>query len=458
MFVRQGGGLTLTDVTFASSNSVTGGSGGNSGSAEGGGLFVMGGGALSYSVTSGRTATIGSGFEGNASLQLTKTGAGILVIGATGDFTSLTASAGVLRVNANLTGASATVQSGATLQGTGTVGAVTVQSGGTLAPGASPGTLSTGALSLVGGATFATEIGGTGAGQYDRVNVTGTVTLGGATLDLSLYGGFTPTSTLTFTLIDNDGAESVSGTFAGLAEGATGTIGAYDFAISYAGGDGNDVTLTIHGFPAPQPPPTVGSAGNDLVLLSHGDDPYAAGTGDDFVWGEGGRDTLHGNPGADTLYGGAGNDWVRGGQGSDAIHGDDGADLLFGDKGDDIVHGGRGEDVIEGGEGSDALAGGQGNDLLRGGDGEDWLSGDRGNDTLSGGPGADVFYGFPGMGRDVVADFDAALGDRIVLAAGATYSASQQGADVVVQLSGEGGAFTLQNVTLASLGDGWIVA
>ena len=47
------------------------------------------------------------------------------------------------------------------------------------------------------------------------------------------------------TLIDNDGVDPVSGTFAGLNEGAIVTLNASDFQISYVGGDGNDVTLTV---------------------------------------------------------------------------------------------------------------------------------------------------------------------------------------------------------------------
>ena len=36
----------------------------------------MDGGGLFYSVGSGKTATLGAGFEGDVNLQLTKTGAG----------------------------------------------------------------------------------------------------------------------------------------------------------------------------------------------------------------------------------------------------------------------------------------------------------------------------------------------------------------------------------------------
>src|SRR5581483_6213045 len=71
------------------------------------------------------------------------------------------------------------------------------------------------------------------------------VTLGGATLALHLPAGFDPDTDTVFTLIDNDGADAVSGTFAGLAEGATFTVGRFTFKISYVGGTGNDVTLTV---------------------------------------------------------------------------------------------------------------------------------------------------------------------------------------------------------------------
>ena len=45
----------------------------------------------------------------------------------------------------------------------------------------------------------------------------------------------------------NDGSDAVSGTFAGLAQGATTDIGGNAFTISYVGGDGNDVVLTDAG-------------------------------------------------------------------------------------------------------------------------------------------------------------------------------------------------------------------
>jgi hypothetical protein len=133
------------------------------------------------------------------------------------------------------------VNAGGTLGGTGTVaGQVTVGVGATLAPGVAAGILGTGNLSVSG--TLLVEIQGTTLGtQYDNVNVTGSVTLGGM---LALAGAFVPAAGNTFTIITNDGGDAVAGTFSGLPEGATFAFNGATLQISYAGGTGNDVVLT----------------------------------------------------------------------------------------------------------------------------------------------------------------------------------------------------------------------
>src|SRR6185369_5608722 len=107
---------------------------------------------------------------------------------------------GTLLVDGSIAFSSATtVNNGGTLGGNGTTGAVNVLSGGTLSAGHSPGILITGDLSLSSGAIFKEEIGGTnpGVSGYDQVQVHGTVSLGGATLDLSLVNAFVPSGALT---------------------------------------------------------------------------------------------------------------------------------------------------------------------------------------------------------------------------------------------------------------------
>lgn len=137
-------------------------------------------------------------------------------------------------------------ESGGRLLGTGLVGTVSLASGTFIAPGNSPGILSTGDLTLVSGSTYEFELGGTIVGtQYDQINVTGTVDLGNGNLDVILYEGFKPTIGQTFTIINNDESDAITGTFTGLAEGATFTDEGVTYRISYVGGSGNDAVLTV---------------------------------------------------------------------------------------------------------------------------------------------------------------------------------------------------------------------
>ncbi|WP_374469778.1 Ig-like domain-containing protein [Phenylobacterium sp.] len=158
----------------------------------------------------------------------------------------------------------------------------------------------------------------------------------------------------------------------------------------------------------------------------------------------------------DELHGGGGNDTVGSASGDDRLFGDDGDDRVFGGTGDDFLHGNEGADTISGDEGGDILQGGKGDDVLSGGEGDDLLLGDLGNDTLTGGAGADVFVALVRGGRDIVADFNAAEGDRVQLSSGQRYTAHQAGADTVIDLDG-GGELVLANVQLSALPAGWIV-
>jgi uncharacterized repeat protein (TIGR01451 family) len=172
-------------------------------------------------------------------------GTGQTVLTGVSTYTGVTTvTAGTLAVNGSIV-SPVTVNSGGTLGGTGTINnTVTVNSGGTLSPGTSPAILNMGSVTLTSGSTLTIELNGTTVGtQYDQVNVTGTVSLGGATLNVVL--GFVPSAGQVFTIINNDLADAVTGMFAGLAEGTTFTAGGHQFKISYVGGtNSNDVTLT----------------------------------------------------------------------------------------------------------------------------------------------------------------------------------------------------------------------
>lgn len=234
-------------------------------------------GAGSVDLTSGNLSIGGSSsttFSGDISGNggLIKSGSGSLTLTGINDYSGATSvTAGQLIVglggNGSAADSSITVSGTGTLSGSGSIGALTVSTGGTVAPGNSPGILSSGDFSLAGG-TLLAELNGTAAGtSYDQLNVTGTVSLAGI-LNLSL--GFTPAEDDIFFLILNDGSDAVTGTFNGLAEGVVFSSGGSAFRITYeadsASSDfmgGNDVAIMA--IPEPTTPLLCGVAA--LALL-----------------------------------------------------------------------------------------------------------------------------------------------------------------------------------------------
>ncbi|MFN8642132.1 MAG: autotransporter-associated beta strand repeat-containing protein [Candidatus Binatia bacterium] len=189
---------------------------------------------------------------------ITKKGPGRLVLSGANTYAGgTTIAAGTAQLDGSLAAtADLRVQSGGTLNGRGaTAGAIVVDGGGTLAPGASPGRLTCGGLTLAAGATLAAEIAGAAAGsEYDQLAVNGPVRLDGT---LAVAFSATPVNGQLFTLIDQSGAAAVAGTFAGRPEGATFQVDGTLFGITYAGGSGNDVVLiTAPGSATATPTPT----------------------------------------------------------------------------------------------------------------------------------------------------------------------------------------------------------
>lgn len=190
------------------------------------------------------------------SVGITKNGAGTMELTGSNSYTGATlVTGGKLIVNGNISTSVTTVQSGGTIGGSGTVGSLIVQAGGTVAPGNSPGVLAVdGDYSQSG--TLALEINGLSAGSLhdqvvvDRSSGDGTVSISG-NLSLLFGGGYTPTNGDLIFILLNDGSDTVSGTFSGLAQNdIVGSYGGFDWRISYtADGSGssflggNDIAL-----------------------------------------------------------------------------------------------------------------------------------------------------------------------------------------------------------------------
>jgi autotransporter-associated beta strand protein len=205
---------------------------------------------------------------------LTKAGAGALsLVGASNTYAGLTTvSAGTLELakgtasqavpgNLTITGgtvrelsghqiadtSAVTINTGGTfdLNGAGdTVGSVTVTGGTLTTVSATAGRLTAGNTSLNAASTLAMKLVDTASS--DRITVNGTAAIGG---NLQLSAPLAIAIGAAITLIDNDGADPVTGTFANLAQGVTFLIGNQLFSISYSGGTGNDVVVTRTGGP-----------------------------------------------------------------------------------------------------------------------------------------------------------------------------------------------------------------
>ena len=113
---------------------------------------------------------------------------------------------------------------------------------GDLRPGNSPASVGYGGNLFLGAATETfIELGGLEVGDYDQLLVSGDLGLAGS-LSVSLIDGHTLGFNQTYLIGDVGGG--LTGRFAGLDEGASvGSYGGVDLFISYAAGDGNDVSL-----------------------------------------------------------------------------------------------------------------------------------------------------------------------------------------------------------------------
>ncbi|QDT21307.1 LamG-like jellyroll fold domain-containing protein [Gimesia chilikensis] len=220
-------------------------------SLTGTGSVLLGGpaGSLTLNQAISTSATFAGDISGDGSLTIA--GAGEVILSGNSSFTGATnVQDGVLKVEGTLATSEVIVATGATLGGSGSISApVTINADAALVPGSSPGILSTGDLTLDADADLNIEINGTTAGsEYDQIQVAGELDLTGATLNIS--SSFTAAAGDQFLLIDNDDVDAVTGNFVGLAEGTLFSFNGNQVYITYQGGDGNDVVLTVNSPPS----------------------------------------------------------------------------------------------------------------------------------------------------------------------------------------------------------------
>ncbi|HSH94420.1 MAG TPA: autotransporter-associated beta strand repeat-containing protein, partial [Roseimicrobium sp.] len=198
--------------------------------------------ALVHSNVSGDNATDGG---------LTKQGTGTLTLTATNTYTgATTVNAGTILVSGSISGSTATVNSSGTLGGAGgTTGAVIVNSGGTLSPGASIGTLnSISDVTLNAGSTFKLEI-DTTAATTDVLAITGNLSLANTNDAVLTISDLTPATLssgsltfMTYTGTWNGGLFTYSGNV--IADNGLLTVGSNQFTLDY-NYNGNSVALII---------------------------------------------------------------------------------------------------------------------------------------------------------------------------------------------------------------------
>ncbi len=228
------------------------------GSIEGSGTVFLG--ANNLTVGSNNLNTKFSGvISGDSGGALTKVGTGKLVLSHRNTYTGgTTIKRGKLMVNnigGSGTGSGPVQVDGGWLGGKGIIaGAVTVGtgsgSGAVLAPGYVHGLGSPGALTIQSALTFSVDatynvdVNSSNA-TADEVVANGVTINSGAQFSFADLGSGTLTPGTVFTVINNTAATPIAGTFSNLPDGSIFTSNGNTYQVSYQGGDGNDLTLTV---------------------------------------------------------------------------------------------------------------------------------------------------------------------------------------------------------------------
>lgn len=253
------GTLTVNGGTFKAGSMTLGQSAGQAAT----GIVNIGGTGASVEVTGDIEMGSQSGLDTAATY-------GGTVVGVGAATATINLSSGTLKVGGNITkGSDASVAGsvvstinlgGGTLDLTDGSGSITVDNfnftGGTLKNVTAFSATGMGGLVLQNTATLAFDL----DAAFTTLALTGALDLsdGNANLSLALADDFAPVAN--FILIANDASDSITGTFATINGGAFGSgnmftltnnTGTYEFSLNYAGGDGNDLVLSLTSVPEP---------------------------------------------------------------------------------------------------------------------------------------------------------------------------------------------------------------
>jgi hypothetical protein len=248
-------GNGFLDISYQNAPGVT------IGSIEGSGAVFLG--ANNLTVGSNKLNTIFSGVMqdgggiGGTGGSLTKTGKAKLSLTNANTYTGgTTINSGTLFVNntsGSGTGASHVQVSAGKLGGIGRIGGAVIVgtgsgAGAVLSPGKSAtslGILTTKRkVTFNSDATYKFQLNSSTA-KADKVVAKGVTINSGAQFSFADHGTGTLTLGTVFTVIDNTAATPIAGTFSNLPDGSTFTSNGNSFKVSYTGGDGNDLTLTV---------------------------------------------------------------------------------------------------------------------------------------------------------------------------------------------------------------------